>query len=66
MSLRQKAGFLHADADLVERIGVYHDLRSIYAQEKVQKQKVARIVRYNYNARPGTSCFSASAHYAPC
>ena len=39
MSLRQKAGFLHADADLVERIGVYHDLRSIYAQEKVQKQK---------------------------
>lgn len=35
MILRQKAGFLHADADLVERIGVYHALRFIYAQEKV-------------------------------
>lgn len=42
MILRQKAGFLHADADLVERIGVYHALRFIYAQEKVQTQKVAR------------------------
>lgn len=39
MILRQKAGFLHADADFVEQIGVCHDLRSIYAQEKVQNQK---------------------------
>ncbi len=35
-------------------------------RRKFKSKKVARIVRYNYNARPGTSCFSASAHYAPC